>query len=90
MGKKFITLVIKTKKHRLYTEDIQSVHQKSTRKVPSIPRFAPELKLYEEETEESYVSYEDILQGYRLNWCLYCYFYFFFWWIKRYPRYLDF
>jgi len=46
MGKKFITLVIKTKKHRLYTEDIQSVHQKSTRKVPSIPRFAPELKLY--------------------------------------------
>lgn len=39
MGKKFITLLTHSKKYRLYTEDIQNVHQKPIRKVPSVPRY---------------------------------------------------
>jgi hypothetical protein len=53
MGKKFITLMAKSKKYRLYSEDILNVFQKPIRKVPLIPRFTLTFKDYDEDTEES-------------------------------------
>jgi hypothetical protein len=39
MGKKFITLLTHSKTYRLYTQDIQNVHQKTIRKLPCLPKY---------------------------------------------------
>lgn len=39
MGKKFITLSVQKKSYKFYSLDILFVHQKKTRKIPSIPKF---------------------------------------------------
>lgn len=66
MGKKFITLQAQSKKYRLYSEDIQNVFQKPIRKVPRIPRFIDSFKPYDEDTEESCTSNEDLHQSLHL------------------------
>lgn len=66
MGKKFITLLAQSKKYRLYSEDIQNVFQKPIRKVPHIPRFIETFKAYDDDTEESCGSNEELQQSIRL------------------------
>jgi hypothetical protein len=66
MGKKFITLIARSKKYRLFSEDIQNVFQKPIRKIPHIPRFMEAAKAYDDDTEESCQSNEDLQQSLKL------------------------
>jgi hypothetical protein len=66
MGKKFITLMADKKKYRLYSDDIQNVFQKPIRKIPRLPRFMEAVKPYDDDTEESYQSNEELHQSLKL------------------------
>jgi hypothetical protein len=66
MGKKFITLMAHTKKYRLYSEDIQNVFQKPIKKIPHIPRYMEAVKAYDDDTEESCQSNEELQQSLKL------------------------
>lgn len=66
MGKKFVTLLAQSKKYRLYSEDILNVFQKPIRKVPRIPRFLDTFKAYDDDTEESCTSAEELQHSIRL------------------------
>jgi len=48
------------KKYKLFSEDIKMVFMKTIRKIPKLPEFTPTFKAYEDETEESNVSQEEI------------------------------
>lgn len=71
MGKKFITLVARSKKYRLFSEDIQNVFQKPIRKIPLIPRYMEAVKTYEDDTEESCQTNEDLQHSLKLIWYYY-------------------
>lgn len=71
MGKKFITLVARSKKYRLFSEDIQNVFQKPIRKIPHIPRYMEAVKAYDDDTEESCQSNEDLQHSLKLIWYYY-------------------
>lgn len=66
MGKKFITLQAHAKKYRLYSDDIQNVFQKLIRKIPHIPRFSEAEKAYDDDTEESCQSTDELQQSLKL------------------------
>lgn len=66
MGKKFITLMAQSKKYRLYSDDIQNVFQKPIRKIPQIPRYMESFKAYDDDTEESSQSNEELQQSLKL------------------------
>ena len=66
MGKKFITLMTNMKKYRLYSDDIQNVFQKAIRKVPRLPKFMEAVKTYDDDTEESCQSHEELQQSIKL------------------------
>jgi Ca2+-binding EF-hand superfamily protein len=63
MGKKFITLMSHNKKYRLYSEDIQNVFQKTIRKIPHLPKYLEAFKAYDDDTEESCQSNEELQQS---------------------------
>jgi len=60
MPKKYILLESQRKKYKLYSEDIKMVFMKTIRKIPKIPQFPHTLKSYEDDTEESNVSQEEL------------------------------
>lgn len=39
MGKKFITINLRTKSHKLFTQDIRKVYTCQARKLPLLPQF---------------------------------------------------
>lgn len=60
MGKKFITILSKSTKYRLYSSDIKSVYQKRVRKIPPVPQFDFCNKDEQTETDHFQVDFEEI------------------------------
>lgn len=50
MGKKFITLCVQKKNYKFYSFDINFVHQRKARIIPSIPKYSEQDKAMDIDT----------------------------------------